>query len=213
MTVLGVFGGTLGVGFGFGLQKIASNYVSGFIILLDRSLRLGDAIDVGGLQGIVTQIRTRYTVVRGLDGYETLIPNEKLITDVVQNQSSFQTRGYAKVAVRIAYSSDVEAALALLAEGREGHRPGARGAGPRALPGGLRDRRHRARAGLLDRADAARGTSGVRSAVNRKLWRLFGEHGVSVPLPQRGLRIVGPGPAASGEIEVNGARSEQSPMA
>ncbi len=116
VTVLGVFGGALGVGLGFGLQKIASNYVSGFIILLDRSLRLGDAIDVGGLQGIVTQIRTRYTVVRGLDGYEKLIPNEKLITDVVQNQSSFQTRGYAKVAVRIAYSSDVEAALALLAE-------------------------------------------------------------------------------------------------
>ncbi|KXV12369.1 mechanosensitive ion channel protein MscS, partial [Caballeronia megalochromosomata] len=74
ITVLGVFGGALGVGLGFGLQKIASNYVSGFIILLDRSLRLGDMINVSGNQGTVTQIRTRYTVVRGLDGIETLIP-------------------------------------------------------------------------------------------------------------------------------------------
>ena len=120
VTVLGVFGGAVGVGLGFGLQKIASNYVSGFIILLDRSLRLGDAISVGGLQGVVTQIRTRYTVVRGLDGNETLIPNEKLITDVVQNQSSYLTRGYAKVAVQVAYTSDVEHALTLLADAAKG---------------------------------------------------------------------------------------------
>ena len=99
ITVLGVFGGALGVGLGFGLQKVASNYVSGFIILIDRSLRIGDTINVSGLQGQVTEIRTRYTTVRGLDGIETLIPNEKLITDVVQNHSSYLTRGYAKAAV------------------------------------------------------------------------------------------------------------------
>ncbi len=116
ITVLGVFGGAFGVGLGFGMQKIASNYVSGFIILLDRSLRIGDTINVSGLQGRVTQIRTRYTVVRGLDGIETLVPNEKLITDVVQNQSSYLTRGYAKAAVQIAYTSDVEQAMTLLAQ-------------------------------------------------------------------------------------------------
>lgn len=116
ITVLGVFGGALGVGLGFGMQKIASNYVSGFIILLDRSLRIGDTINVSGLQGRVTQIRTRYTVVRELDGIETLIPNEKLITDVVQNQSSYLTRGYARAAVQIAYTSDVEPAMTLLAQ-------------------------------------------------------------------------------------------------
>ena len=116
VTVLGVFGGALGVGLGFGMQKIASNYVSGFIILIDRSLRIGDTINVTGLQGMVTQIRTRYTVVRGLDGIETLIPNEKLITDVVQNQSSYLTRGYSKAAVQIAYTSDLDKAMALLVE-------------------------------------------------------------------------------------------------
>jgi small-conductance mechanosensitive channel len=120
ITVLGVFGGALGVGLGFGLQKVASNYVSGFIILIDRSLRIGDTINVGGLQGMVTEIRTRYTTVRGLDGIETLIPNEKFIVDVVQNHSSYLTRGYAKAAVQVAYDSDVERAMALLAEAARG---------------------------------------------------------------------------------------------
>lgn len=210
VTVLGVFGGALGVGLGFGLQKIASNYVSGFIILLDRSLRLGDAIDVGGLQGIVTQIRTRYTVVRGLDGYEKLIPNEKLITDVVQNQSSFQTRGYAKVAVRIAYSSDVEAALALLAEAAKDVERVLEDPAPAPYLVGFGTDGIELELGFWI-ADAARGTSGVRSAVNRKLWRLFGEHGISVPLPQRELRIVGQGAATGAGIGANGARSDPAP--
>ncbi|KAF1027560.1 MAG: Mechanosensitive channel MscK [Burkholderia plantarii] len=199
ITVLGVFGGALGVGLGFGLQKIASNYVSGFIILLDRSLRLGDAINVGGLQGIVTQIRTRYTVVRGLDGYETLIPNEKLITDVVQNQSSYQTRGYAKVAVRVAYTADVEAALALLAEAaREVERVLDEPAPVTYLTGFGVDGIELELGFWI--ADAARGTSGVRSAVNRRLWQLFAEHGISIPLPQREMRIVGTADHQDGEI-------------
>ncbi|WP_455777628.1 mechanosensitive ion channel family protein, partial [Burkholderia stabilis] len=190
VTVLGVFGGAVGVGLGFGLQKIASNYVSGFIILLDRSLRLGDAISVGGLQGVVTQIRTRYTVVRGLDGNETLIPNEKLITDVVQNQSSYLTRGYAKVAVQVAYTSDVEHALALLADAAKGV--------PRVLtePAPTPYLVSFGADGIdLELGfwieDSAKGTSGVRSAVNRNIWRLFSEHGISIPFPQREVRVVG----------------------
>lgn len=151
ITVLGVFGGALGVGLGFGLQKIASNYVSGFIILIDRSLRIGDSINVGGLQGIVTQITARYTTVRGLDGIETLIPNERLITDVVQNQSSFLTRGHAKAAVQIAYDADVDRAMALLAEGRQ--RRGARTdrSGTDAVLRLVRGGRHQSRARFLDR--------------------------------------------------------------
>ncbi|MGS0893763.1 mechanosensitive ion channel family protein [Burkholderia stagnalis] len=190
VTVLGVFGGAVGVGLGFGLQKIASNYVSGFIILLDRSLRLGDAISVGGLQGVVTQIRTRYTVVRGLDGNETLIPNEKLITDVVQNQSSYLTRGYAKLAVQVAYTSDVEHALALLADAAKGV--------PRVLdePAPTPYLVSFGADGIdLELGfwieDSAKGTGSVRSAVNRNIWRLFGEHGISIPFPQREVRVVG----------------------
>ncbi|WP_322022395.1 mechanosensitive ion channel family protein [Burkholderia sp. BCC1977] len=190
VTVLGVFGGAVGVGLGFGLQKIASNYVSGFIILLDRSLRLGDAISVGGLQGVVTQIRTRYTVVRGLDGNETLIPNEKLITDVVQNQSSYLTRGFAKVAVQVAYTSDVEQALAVLAEAAKGvPRVLAEPAPTPYLVGFGADGIDLELGFWIE--DSAKGTSGVRSSVNRNIWRLFGEHGISIPFPQREVRVVG----------------------
>lgn len=192
VTVLGVFGGALGVGLGFGLQKIASNYVSGFIILIDRSLRIGDAITVGGLQGRVTQIRTRYTVVRGLDGTETLVPNEKLITDVVQNQSSFLTRGRAALPVQVAYTANIEQAMALLVEAT------------RDVPRVLDDP---APAGYLVGfgADginlevgfwidnAADGTAAVRSAVNLNLWRLFEQNGISIPYAQREVRIVGGG--------------------
>jgi small-conductance mechanosensitive channel len=206
ITVLGVFGGALGVGLGFGLQKVASNYVSGFIILIDRSLRIGDTINVSGLQGVVTEIRTRYTTVRGLDGIETLIPNEKFIIDVVQNHSSYLTRGYAKAAVQVAYDSDVERAMALLAEAARGvervlEEPApvpylvSFGADGIDLELGF----------WID--DPAKGTTGVRSAVNRNIWRLFNEHGVAIPYPTRDVRIVGDLPAALAAANQKGARA------
>jgi small-conductance mechanosensitive channel len=191
ITVLGVFGGALGVGLGFGLQKIASNYVSGFIILIDRSLRIGDTINVSGLQGMVTQIRTRYTVVRGLDGIETLIPNEKLITDVVQNQSSFLTRGYAKAAVQVAYSTNVERAMELLSEAARGVPRVLADPAPTPYLAGFGADGINLELGFWIE-DAATGTAGVRSAVNRNIWRLFSEHGVTIPFAQREVRIVGP---------------------
>ncbi len=190
ITVLGVFGGALGVGLGFGMQKIASNYVSGFIILLDRSLRIGDTINVSGLQGMVTQIRTRYTVVRGLDGIETLIPNEKLITDVVQNQSSYLTRGYAKLAVQVAYSCDVEQAMGCWP------RPPGRSArvartGADALSGELRRRT----ASTSNSASGSRTRRPARRACARPSIAISGacsrENDIAIPFAQREVRIVG----------------------
>ncbi|KXU87794.1 mechanosensitive ion channel protein MscS [Paraburkholderia monticola] len=195
ITVLGVFGGALGVGLGFGMQKIASNYVSGFIILLDRSLRIGDTINVSGLQGRVTQIRTRYTVVRGLDGIETLIPNEKLITDVVQNQSSYLTRGYARLAVQIAYTSDVEQVMTLLAQAADDVPRVLREPAPTPFLVGFGPDGINLELGFWIE-DAASGTGGVRSTVNRNIWRLFSEHGVTIPLAQREVRIVAPASGA-----------------
>jgi small-conductance mechanosensitive channel len=195
ITVLGVFGGALGVGLGFGMQKIASNYVSGFIILLDRSLRIGDAINVSGLQGRVTQIRTRYTVVRGLDGIETLVPNEKLITDVVQNQSSFLTRGYARAPVQIAYTSDVEQAMTLLAQAAADVPRVLREPAPTPFLVGFGPDGVNLELGFWIE-DAASGTRGVLSTVNRNIWRLFSEHGVTIALAQREVRLVGPASGA-----------------
>jgi small-conductance mechanosensitive channel len=190
ITVLGVFGGALGVGLGFGLQKIASNYVSGFIILLDRSLRLGDMINVAGSQGTVTQIRTRYTVVRGLDGIETLIPNEKLITDVVQNHSSYLTRGNAKIAVQVSYRCDVERAMQLLVEATQGVERVLQDPAPVALLAGFgADGVNLELSFWIE--EAAKGVGGVKSQVNRSVWRLFQEHGIEIPYSQREIRIMG----------------------
>jgi small-conductance mechanosensitive channel len=190
VTVLGVFGGALGVGLGFGLQKIASNYVSGFIILIDRSLRIGDTINVTGLTGMVTQIRTRYTVVRGLDGIETLIPNEKLITDVVQNQSSYLTRGYAKAAVQIAYTSDIDKAMALLVEAAKDVPRVLQEPAPTPYLVGFTSDGINLELGFWIE-NAAQGTSGVRSAINLNIWRLFAANHISIPFAQREVRIVG----------------------
>jgi len=114
LTVLSVFGGALGVGLGLGMQRIASNYVSGFIILLERSLSIGDMISVTNFTGKVTQINTRYTVLQGLDGVETVVPNEMLISGTVQNQSLTNRRVRASTKLTVAYGSDLDAVMPLL---------------------------------------------------------------------------------------------------
>jgi small-conductance mechanosensitive channel len=114
LTVLSVFGGALGVGLGLGMQRIASNYVSGFIILLERSLSIGDMISVTNFTGKVTQINTRYTVLQGLDGVETVVPNEMLISGTVQNQSLSNRRVRASTKITVAYGSDLDVVMPLL---------------------------------------------------------------------------------------------------
>ena len=114
LTVLSVFGGALGVGLGLGLQKIASNYVSGFVILLERSLSIGDMITVDKYSGIVSQINTRYTVLKGLDGIDTLLPNEMLISSVVQNQSLSSRNVRGSTVLTVSYGSNLDVVIPLL---------------------------------------------------------------------------------------------------
>ena len=92
LTALSVLGGALGVGLGFGLQKLAANYVSGFVILLERSLRIGDYVRVDGFEGSVSDIKTRYTLLRANNGIESVVPNELLITQRVENLSLENSR-------------------------------------------------------------------------------------------------------------------------
>lgn len=116
LTVLSVFGGALGVGLGLGLQKIASNYVSGFIILIDRSLTIGDMIAVDKYAGKVTQINTRYTVLQGQDGVEAVVPNEMLVSGAVQNYSLSNRQMYVATHLTVAYDSDLAVVMPLLAK-------------------------------------------------------------------------------------------------
>jgi small-conductance mechanosensitive channel len=114
LTVLSVFGGALGVGLGLGLQKIASNYVSGFVILLERSLSIGDMISVDKYSGKVSNINTRYTVLQGLDGVETVLPNEMLISGPVQNQSLSNRSVRVATTLTVAYGSDLDVVIPML---------------------------------------------------------------------------------------------------
>jgi small-conductance mechanosensitive channel len=116
VTTLSIFSGALGVGLGFGLQKIASNYVSGFIVLLDRSLRIGDLVSVDNRRGEVTAIEARYTVIKGADGVESIIPNEKMITESVSHHTYSDSRVSVVIPVTISYDGDAETACRILAE-------------------------------------------------------------------------------------------------
>ena len=126
LTALSVLGGALGVGIGFGLQKLAANYVSGFVILLERSLRIGDYVRVDGFEGRVTDIKTRYTLVRANNGSESVVPNELLITQRVENLSLESSNMLQTCTFWVGLESDVAQVQALLV--------GAALSAPRVMP-------------------------------------------------------------------------------
>jgi small-conductance mechanosensitive channel len=199
LTVLSVFGGALGVGLGLGLQRIASNYVSGFIILLDKSLRIGDLISVDKYTGTVTHINTRYTVIRALDGTEAIVPNEKLVSEPVTNQSYSDRKVLIRCNVQISYASDVDRALELLRQAaRVSPRVLEDPAPAAALADFGADGLNLALTFWI--ADPENGRLSVTSDVNREILRLFRANGIDIPFPQRDVRVVRMpprGPAAS----------------
>jgi small-conductance mechanosensitive channel len=198
ITALSVFGGALGVGLGFGLQKIASNYVSGFIILLDRSIRLGNLISVDAhTSGVVTQITTRYTVLRSQVGVEFIVPNEFLVANIIQNQTFTDTNVRLVTRVSVGYAADVEAIIALLEDiARQTPRVLAAPA-PAAQLLSFGDSGIELELGFwID--DPEEGTGNVRSAINREILRRFRAQNIEIPFPQREVRILRDLPAAAG---------------
>ncbi|WP_444762172.1 mechanosensitive ion channel family protein [Roseateles sp.] len=204
LTALGVLGGALGVGIGFGLQKLAANYVSGFVILAERSLRIGDMVKVDGFEGRVTDIKTRYTVIRSLGGREAIVPNEMLITQRVENASLADPRVLLSTIVQVSYGCDVERVIeALIAAVTEV---------PRVLsdPGPAVQLSNFANDGLELTVffwimDPENGSGNVRSMVNLAVLRTLNGLGVEIPYPQRVLHGLGQ-PTAS---PVDGAGDAQ----
>jgi small-conductance mechanosensitive channel len=193
LTVLSVFGGALGVGLGLGLQKIASNYLSGFIILLDRSIRLGDMITVDGHYGEVTRITTRYMVVRTLTGVEALIPNDTLVTSTVLNHSYSDKRVRLAVRVQVAYRTDMPGLLALMIELAQKHPRVLRDPEPTAQVLNLAESGIDVELGFWIE-DPERGSQNVRSDVSVAILREFKARGIEIPYPQREVRLLGTGP-------------------
>lgn len=184
LTALGVLGGALGVGLGFGLQKLAANYVSGFVILAERSLRIGDMVTVDGFEGRVTDITTRYTVIRSLGGREAIVPNEMLITQRVENSSLADPRVLLSTVVQVDYDCDVESVMKSLV--------GALAGVPRVMsdPGPSVQLTRFADSGIELTVyfwimDPENGSGGVRSNVNLAIWRTLKQLGVDIPYPQQ----------------------------
>lgn len=196
LTVLSVFGGALGVGLGLGLQKIASNYVSGFIILLDRSLTIGNVITVDKYSGQVTQINTRYTVLQGTDGVEAIVPNEMLVSGAVQNSSLSNPAVVIVTRVTVGYESDVDFVLKLMEDAALSIERVMKDKPPSGMLQAFgADGLELALAFWI--ADPENGRGGVTSDVNRAIWKSLKQNGISVPFPQREIRLVGALPELS----------------
>lgn len=190
LTTLSVFGGALGVGLGLGLQKIASNYVSGFIILLDNSVRVGNVIAVGTDRGEVTRITTRYTVLKDVSGVEALVPNELLVGSVVRNESYSNPKVRLSLPVQIGYGSDLEAAMAIMEQAARSNPRVLADPAPAALLAGFGDSGINLEIAFWV-ADPERSYGPLRSEINLAIWRGFKASGIEIPYPQREIRTLG----------------------
>jgi small-conductance mechanosensitive channel len=191
LTVLSVFGGALGVGLGLGLQRIVSSYVSGFVILLERNLAIGDMVAVDKYSGIITQINARYTVVRGLDGIETVVPNQLLLSTPVQNYSLSDRLLRLSTQLTVRYATDIDEVLRLLEQAAVGVPRVLAEPAPQVFLQGFEADGFRLELGIWIN-DPENGRLNVLSQVNRAVWKALRAHGVEVSHPQREIRLVDP---------------------
>ncbi len=186
LTALSVLGGALGVGLGFGLQKLAASYISGFVILAERSLRIGDNVRLDNFEGRITRINARYSVILSLTGREAIVPNEMLISSRVENLSLANAQVWQSTVVSVAYSSDVDLVMALMLQAALSQARVLREPAPSlALSNFGADGLEFTLGYWL--ADAENGTLNLRSLVNLEILRLFRQRGIEIPLPQRVL--------------------------
>jgi len=187
LTALSVLGGALGVGLGFGLQKLAANYVSGFVILLERSIRIGDNVKVDGFEGRITDIKTRYTLVRQGNGRESIVPNESLITSRVENLSVSDLKFNITTNIVVGYDSDVAQVQAILCDAAAAQARVLSDPAPVAFlvnfaPDGLEFSLN------FWIADPDKGKDNVRSPINIAILEGLRAGGIDIPYP-RVLRV------------------------
>jgi len=184
LTALSVLGGAVGVGIGFGLQKLAANYVSGFVILAERSMRIGDSVKVDGFEGRISDIKARYTVIRSLTGRESIVPNEMLINSRVENLSLADSRILQSTQVTVAYGTDVDRVMQLLMQACEAQNKVLKDPLPFVTltnfgADGLEFGAHywvdEQQAGLLT----------LKSEINIQILQLLQAEGIEIPYPQR----------------------------
>jgi small-conductance mechanosensitive channel len=190
LTALSVLGGALGVGLGFGLQKLAANYVSGFVILTERSLRIGDTVRVDNFEGIVADIKTRYTLIRAGDGRASIVPNEKLITERIENLSLADPRMLLTIDISVGYESDVDLVQKILLDAATGTARVIADPEPaaRLVKFGTDGLEFTLQFWI---ADPGNGQMNVKSDVNLRILKGLREAGIEIPFPQRVVRLEG----------------------
>ena len=189
LTFLSVFGGAFGVGLAFGMQKIASNYVSGFTILLDKSLQIGDILTIGEHYGIVDSIKSRYTVLRKLDGVEVIIPNETLIAENIINHTSSDRKVRVWIDIQVGYSSSVDLATEIMLSSCNQQE--------RVIKDEPEPTVYLMNFGesgidlklVFYIEDAEEGTYRLKSDINKEIWREFQAKGIEIPFPQRVIHV------------------------
>lgn len=189
LTVLSVFSGALGVGIGFGLQKVASNYISGFIILGDRSVRPGDRLTVNNFTGYVTKITSRFVVLKSASGTEALIPNETFVTSTVINESYTEKSLWQGIDIQVAYKTDLNKAMAILEAAAAAQERIQTDPAPKAFLVNFGDNGVDLRLGFWVK-DPENGFTGLFSDILMDIWQQFNENGIEFPYPQRDVRII-----------------------
>jgi small-conductance mechanosensitive channel len=189
LTFLSIFGGAFGVGLAFGMQKIASNYVCGFIILLDKSIHIGDILMVGEHYGAVTLIRSRYTVLRKLDGIEVIIPNETLISENIINHTLTGRKSRISIDVQISYKSSVDKAFEIMLNSAKNESRVLNDPEPSVFLMKFAD------SGIdlmlsFYIVDPEEGSWGLKSDIYREIWNEFQKHGIEIPYPYRTVEII-----------------------
>lgn len=197
LTALSVLGGAIGVGIGFGLQKLAANYISGFVILAERSMRIGDNVRVDNFEGIVMQINARYTVIRSITGRESIVPNELLITTRVENLSLADSRVWLHTAVSVGYDSDVEQVMHLLKQAALKQERVLREPAPAVNLTAFGADGLEFNVGFWI-TDPQNGSDNLRSLINLDILKSLRDNKIEIPYPQRVLHLpvvaANPGP-------------------
>ena len=192
LTALSVLGGAVGVGIGFGLQKLAANYVSGFVVLAERSMRIGDNVRVDNFEGRITSINARYTVVRSSTGRESIVPNEMLITQRVENLSLADPRVWLSTVVSVGYDSDVDLVTKLLGESALASSRVLRDPAPTVALSAFGADGLEFTVGFWI-SDPENGSLGLRSEINRAILSALRAHHIDIPFPQRVVHVQGGG--------------------
>jgi small-conductance mechanosensitive channel len=189
LTALSVFSGAIGVGIGFGLQKLASNYVSGFVILAERRLRIGDNVKVDNFEGRILDINTRYSVIRSAAGRESIVPNELMVINRVENLSSAITRVWQTSVVTVAYGSDAERVSGLLLQAIDEQEAALKDPAPQASLSAFGANGLEFTLGYWINSGDAPVQLRLLSQINRRVLQLLQEQGIEMPYPQRVLHI------------------------